>query len=176
MKSIIRKVLFFSSLALLAYIFFYFGKNVSYKEQSSLFDNLRTTSGIIFTIMGIWIAVIYPNSLLKVFSQEITTEEDMQHIEKIYNLIMPMVYSAIIFSVVLIIQMIYPLAKQISFFNSNISTFRGLLYSFIGILNILQIWTLFIALIPGNNLVKELRYFSKTKNYHKKFYASNSRR
>lgn len=175
MKYSLKKILSLLLIVILICFFFFYGKNVSYKDQLYLFDSVRNTSGAIFTIMGIWIAVIYPNSL-KIFSEEITNNEEEKQIEKIRKLIIPMIYSSTIFSIVLIIQIFYPIAKQISIFNSNITIFRGLLYSLLGTLNILQIWTLFLALIPGTNLLRDFRHISKTRTYRNKFHSRNSRR
>lgn len=59
---------FFSYIALLVLAFYVFhktGVSYSYADLKDYLSVLLNISGMIFTIMGIWIAFIYPNALMR---------------------------------------------------------------------------------------------------------------
>ncbi|MCI5122880.1 MAG: hypothetical protein D3908_17170 [Candidatus Electrothrix sp. AUS4] len=45
------------------------GSDIKISEQLPLYESLRNTSAIIFGVMGAWIAILYPNSLLKIYGK-----------------------------------------------------------------------------------------------------------
>lgn len=149
----------------IVFICFYYGKNIKYDDQQKLFDALRNTSSTIFAIMGIWIAVIYPNILTKVSSSNHHNQED---IAKIKSLIYPMIYSLFIFSSVLIFQFLAPVIKQISFFQYHYKIIRASSYAFLSILTLLQLWTVLLAILPGEYLLRDLAFSSSTEEALKK--------
>jgi len=64
-----KNMAFFSSLVLLvvfAIVFIVSDVRYSYADLKSFTDLLLNVSGAIFTVMGIWIAFLYPNALRKI--------------------------------------------------------------------------------------------------------------
>ena len=59
-KKHIGKLLFVLIAAGLSVASFHKGKKVDFETQLLLYDALRNTSGIVFAVMGAWIAIIYP--------------------------------------------------------------------------------------------------------------------
>jgi hypothetical protein len=144
---------------LVAYIFFHYGQEISYELQASLYESLRNTSAIIFGVMGIWIAVIYPNILSKIYAKNIDIKQarlNREEVQKISSLIYSLFYSSLIIGAVLIAEVVAPILKEIPFLINNFKFFRGVSYSFLGLLSIMQIWILLLALAPGMEIIREL--------------------
>lgn len=47
----------------------YLGANIRFEEQWVLYEALRTTASIIFAVVGVWLAIVYPERLKSPFSQ-----------------------------------------------------------------------------------------------------------
>lgn len=129
-------------------IAFYFGQSVPYSEQSSAYEGLRTTSGIIFAVMGAWIAIVHPGSLGGFFSAQKVASKQM------LRLLSTMLISAFILAAVLLVGVTVPALKHIYLVGAYRSVLRGLSYSILCFLTMLQMWCLFLALLP-NYIVKE---------------------
>jgi magnesium-transporting ATPase (P-type) len=129
-------------------IVFWLGRNVDYTEQAGLYEGLRTTSGIVFGIMGAWIAIVHPGSLGDFFEDKKTASEQM------LRLMSTMVISAFVLASILLINLMVPVLRQIPLFSRYELLFNGISYVGIFVLTMLQIWSLLLTLLP-NYLLKE---------------------
>ncbi len=172
------RILNFAKIIVVIVVFvgcFYYGQNVSYEIQNTLYEGLRNTSAVIFGIMGIWIAVIYPDVLSNIFKKKERGEIELE-LRKVNRLLYPLLYSTLALIVVLIVTTLAPLLKLIPFFIKNYMLLRGISYSILGVLTLLQIWALILALIPGDVLNRGLaRYLNKVK-IADKLHSRNQRR
>jgi hypothetical protein len=134
-------------LSLSCVFFFSYGQNIPFERQWILYDGLRNTSAIIFGVMGAWIALIYPNALSSLVNN--TDESKNSHaVRSTERLLAPLVYSAVILAVVLLVGIAAPILKQISFFSSNYKAVRGISYALLSSLTICQLWTVALTLLP----------------------------
>jgi len=154
MRRNLVSILQFVIAAAVALLFYRYGKTISVSKQMPLYDSLRTTSAIIFAVMGAWMAVIYPGILSKLFTgNEKMTEDDKDNIERLLS---PLIYSSIIIAVVLLITTVAPLLHQVRLLKSNVEVVRGGSYSLLGVLTLTQLWTLLLTLIPGDYIKRNL--------------------
>lgn len=126
------------------------GKNVSFSEQWPLYESLRSTSAIVFAIVGSWLAIIYPNKLRTTF-----THENFKSNENNVNFgifFKPAIHSSIILTCILLIGILAPIAKQLIINEEYISYCRGLSYISLFYLTIWQIFTILLTLIPADSL------------------------
>ena len=83
---------------LLSVASFWPGMDVSVASQRPLFDSLLIAAGIIFGVMGVWVALLYPqarDAVLKLGTAQ--TEEE----KRVQRLIRPMLIATVVLSVVL---------------------------------------------------------------------------
>ncbi|MES9907194.1 MAG: hypothetical protein ABW150_01635 [Candidatus Thiodiazotropha sp.] len=142
------------SLLAVGYICYIFGREISFADQWPLYEALRTTASIIFGVMGAWIAIVYPEVLTKIFDKK--TENKKDEIRKIKRLLLPLGISTLILAAILVIGIASPILKQIDFFTARIDIARGISFSSLGILTLVQLWTLIASLAPGEHLLFEL--------------------
>lgn len=135
---------------------YYFGQNVSMREQLPLFDGLRNTSAIIFGVMGAWLAILHPSSLKKIFSKD-SSSISVEDRKTISLLLSPIIISTFIISIVLVVPLFVAATKSIPILNENVRMFRGISFSLLGSLTVLQLWTLILTLIPSDILKRMIQ-------------------
>lgn len=99
MKTLIWHVALACFIALVSWIF---KDDITYSDVSPIVSILQNGSAMIFTIMGIWIAYIYPQAMRKVIqpsSSAIFPEEDKKRVQLLVGVV---VISAVILAVLLI--------------------------------------------------------------------------
>jgi len=139
------------ALACLSVLLYGFGRGIPYSEQWVLYEALRNTASIIFGVMGAWLAIVYPEALENVIKGKTKSGSEVYS-----KLLEPLIYSTIILILVLVIGIISPIAKQINFFASHASVLRGISFSILSILTILQIWSLILTLLPADMTQREI--------------------
>jgi len=142
-KQIIRNLTI--PLALIVFVAcLYFGRSISFKDQWPLYEALRSTSSIIFAVIGAWLTILYPEALKKIFSKGLNLNESKM--DSIDLLIANIRYSTLILACILLIGFVAQIAKQVPLIYQYYSDLRGLSFGILGVLTFLQIWTLLMAL------------------------------
>ena len=158
--------------------FFIYGKKVPFSEQWILYQALRNTSAIIFGVMGAWLALLHPSGLLNLFGKQNQKNKDHQSVDPVNKLISPIVYSTFILIYVLVVGLFAPVLKTFLFLIEHKELLRGMSYSLISMVTVLQLWTLILTLVPSSMLNRDLtnqkmkrtlrkKLFSKTQNLEK---------
>lgn len=148
------RLLFWALSVVIAGFSYKYGMNIPFNEQWPLYESLRNTSAIIFGVMGAWIAILYPISLdsTRCDGQEGSiTEKDIK------KLIIPMLYSTLILSGVLIVGFMSPVLSQIDILIKYKSVIRGCSFSFLGILTFAQLWAILLSLMPNDFIYRMVR-------------------
>lgn len=137
-----------------------YGKNVPFAEQWPLFEALRTTSAIIFAVVGAWLAIVYPERLrLSLNSGDKTTEGKAQN--NIGILLSPVVNSTAVLCIVLLVGVVAPLLKRADFVIQHLAEFRGSSYALLVALTLWQAWTVILTLIPADLILSRSNQESK---------------
>ena len=154
MNNFIR-LLFIAVAAVIIILSFIFGGKVAFNEQMPIYDGLRSTSAIIFAVMGAWIALLYPGKLSQAFGKK-PYREKTDDIKQINRLFRPMIYSTIILMVVIIFSFAVPLAKQISYLHQYKEIFRAVSFGVIAFLTFFQFYSIILTLVPGDTIKDDL--------------------
>ncbi len=119
-----------------------YGLSYSYADFKDYGNNLLAISGMVFTIMGIWIAFIYPNAILrlqapsKIKNADFTqTLEDTRRLESIVGCIMK---SAFVASAICLVFLFKILASSIPLYKENIQLVKSLVLGVVMFLTFLQ--------------------------------------
>lgn len=148
------RISFFVIFILFLPIILFFGKDVPYEDQSSIFDSLKDTAAIIFAILGAWIAIIYPKDLKAIFNLNDSSENEKTEIfEKLISSLIIVTFTLI----VMIFSMpIMALIKNIEFFQQYKIYLRSGLLLYIYVLTWAQIYALLSTLIPNIKMLIDL--------------------
>lgn len=154
MRFRILKYLFILSLVLLAFIH---GQSIEIAKQMPLFEGLRNTSAIIFGVMGAWLAILHPESLKKIFASDKLASKLPEAEEKTIKLLLsPIILSTTIIALVLILFPLVEFGKTVDLIVSYKELFRGICFSILIVLTILQLWALVLTLVPSDIVKKHL--------------------
>ncbi|BBO72700.1 hypothetical protein DSCW_01170 [Desulfosarcina widdelii] len=155
--------------------FFYYGKNIPFSEQWILYEALRNTSAIIFGVMGAWLAILYPSGLLNIFGKK-ENMPDTNTSKNVKKFFPPIVYSTLILSYVLMAGVIAPLLKTIPILMNYKDILRGLSYSIIGMLTLVQLWALILTLVPSYILHRKLDHHESKEAQRKRMFSKTQKK
>ncbi|NLD09852.1 MAG: hypothetical protein GX667_09740 [Xanthomonadaceae bacterium] len=147
-----NKNILITSLILLAISFilgFYFGENIPVAQQLSQYDRLQNISAIVITIIGIWIAVIYPYYL-----KNLQTRRDGKNFINFEELIFPIKSSILILIAILLIRLIIPYLFSLDLSLKIRIIFRSLSYSTLIFFTLIQCLTLLATFLPIHSIYK----------------------
>ncbi|MGN8224620.1 hypothetical protein [Gracilimonas sp. BCB1] len=151
-RKILLGVIVFSILTVALCLCFHFGKAIPIGTQKEIVELLLTVASIVFGIMGVWLAVVFPNSLSIAFDREAEIKDKKEALKDLRFLTLPMIISAIIICYVLLFHLLHPIVVNFSFLLTYIPLIRGLSFSIISVIVIMQIWTLIYIFAPGEKL------------------------
>jgi len=72
------------------------GREISIERQEPLFESLLGIATIVFGIMGAWVAIVYPDSLKKVFEKRQNISELSNRVQRLF---LPLRVSVIVVSI-----------------------------------------------------------------------------
>lgn len=130
------------------YVSYFFGKSISISNQMSVFELLKDISITIFTIMGIWIAILQSDRLKKIFN--IGEEVALNHSEQVWlkNLLIPILISSLILIIIIIIYVADIFLKSLILTTCLTGLFRTLSFFILVILSMLNIYAVLISMKP----------------------------
>lgn len=134
----------------------YIGRNVPFSEQQPLYSMLQTVSGIMFSVFGLWIALLYPDLRRKVFSVDgKQLEADKEKIVKAHpydeaqqadHILEPFFVSLFVLLLTVVFHVCAPVVKRLAFLAPWTGPIRGASYGIIGLLTFLEITTIIRAM------------------------------
>lgn len=147
-------VLLLISATIAGYIY---GRKVPFSEQWPLFEALRTTSAIIFAVVGAWLAIVYPERLrLSLRPKGISDQNKSSN--NIGTLLSPAVNSTIVLCVVLLVGILSPLLKRTALASMYLCEFRGATYALLVALTLWQTWTVILTLFPADLILSQTEH------------------
>lgn len=130
---------------------FVIGQAIGFEEQAKFYELLRNVSGIMFGVFGLWIGLLYPGLREKVFrssnsGSRINQNEDRDAAKEANHLLEPFFTSLAILLIAFLFGILGPIARRVEELRPHSSLIRGCSCSFVGLLSILQIATIFRAM------------------------------
>lgn len=121
-----------------------FGGGIPFKDQWPLYEALRSTSSIIFAVIGAWLTILYPDAIKKVFSRNLLLDRDGG--EDIELMVSNVRYSTVILGTIMVIGIVAQIAHQITWLLPFSAYLRAASFGLLGALTWLQFWSLLMTL------------------------------
>jgi hypothetical protein len=172
MRLSILKYLLVASIALAAFLH---GQEIAMSKQMPLFEGLRNTSAIIFGVMGAWLAILHPDSLKKVFRSDGGKLPEQEN-NTIMLLLSPIIISTAIIATVLVLFPLIELSKTVDLFISYKIYLRGVSFSLLSTLTLLQLWALILTLVPGDIVKKHIDKENANNAVAKRMFSGTTKR
>lgn len=141
----------FGLVAVIAYIGYHFGAPIPLKDQWPLFEALRTTTSIVFGVMGALLALVYPDAVKNALRNGPNTQESDGGLKR---LITPCGHSALL---LILLVFVAPIISWLGTFDpkefaENVTLFQQVTFSIFCVLSYWQIYILLMVLIPFDDL------------------------
>ncbi|MGN2614770.1 hypothetical protein [Aliivibrio fischeri] len=174
MTQIIIKLLILVTAFFGSSFFIAIGMEIPYTKQGMLLAEIRNVSSVIFGVTGAWLALVYPKALASAEkAKNIKAANDTFYNEAQYNndvllgFIRTIIASIVIIAISVIIPFIKEILMQFDFFIIVRSYLRGVLFYFLVLLGIAQLYLLFSTFTQTKGALKEVKRTlaeAKTKN------------
>lgn len=129
------------------------GQTIPFSQQWPLFQGLQQTAGIVFGVIGVWIAIVNPRELRKVFGSMVSDKMEREtakfEYKRFQRLLMSMRYSTGVLLIIILVGLFAPIARQVPWLVQHKEIARGLSYGLLGLLAALEIWAILLAVVPG---------------------------
>ncbi|MEH6443729.1 MAG: hypothetical protein V7784_07520 [Oceanospirillaceae bacterium] len=129
-------------ISLLVLLFIWFPINYNYSDFKDYLTVLLTVSSMVFTLMGIWIAFLYPDALNKIANIE--NDPNLHVLAKaqtvrVESLVKSVLKSAIVVTMIVFFYLLKIILINTVFYSDNIIYFKSIALSAIITLTILQL-------------------------------------
>lgn len=132
--------------------------DLSFKDVEPLISILQNTSAMIFTIMGIWIAYVYPNAVLSIVQpSKVTAIFSEADLERVKLLVGVVILSAFILALLLIGVSARILISKTEVFERNKELFTGAGLSFILAITYVQLFCMYAVIASSVNFIIDLK-------------------
>lgn len=156
----VRIMIYFLSVVLLSWMFFVFEIGYSYSDFKDYLSVLLTASSMVFTIMGIWIAFIYPNAIRRLVHpskiENVDFSETLSETKRLEGLVGSVLKSAFVVMVIMLVFLSKVVFYQTGFYLQNIVFIKSSLLSIVVIISILQIESIFYVVYSNVMFINDL--------------------
>lgn len=125
------------------YCFFHFKITYSLADMKNYTDALLAASGMVFTIMGIWIAFLYPNALSRIVNPEKIKTADfsqtLSETKRLENIVGSVLKSAMAIVYVLLMYLAKVILSKTSLYIEYLDLFKSLALSAVTVFSMLQV-------------------------------------
>lgn len=152
----------------ITYLSYSFRFDIVFKDIEFLISILQTTSAMIFTIMGIWIAYVYPNAVLRIVQPTkvvaIYSDEDLKRVMLLVGIV---VSSALILVLLLLGVSARVFIIKMDIFSRHKSLFTGVgIWCLLAIIYA-QLFCIYAVIASSVNFLIDLNNLNNKKSYRK---------
>lgn len=145
-------------IAIVSYLSYSFSSDVTFKDVEPLITILQNTSVMIFTIMGIWIAYVYPNAVLRIVQpSKVTAIYSSEDLERVRLLVGVVVLSACILAMLLFGVTAKTFLVKTRLFYANRAFFTGFSLWWLLTLTYAQLFCIYAVIASSVNFIIDLK-------------------
>lgn len=153
----------------ITYISYSFRMDILFKDVEPIIAILQNTSAMIFTIMGIWIAYVYPNAVLRIVQPSkvtvIFSDEDLKRVRLLVGVV---IFSALILVLLLLGVAVKTFITKTMVFTQYKSFFTGVgLWCLLTIIYA-QLFCIYAVIASSLNFIIDLKNLNTKKRLSEK--------
>lgn len=146
-----------------------FRLDIAFKDVEPIISILQNTSAMIFTIMGIWIAYVYPNAVLRIVQPSkviaIFSDEDLKRVRLLVGIV---IFSALILILLLLGVAVKTFITKTIVFTQNKSLFTGIGLWCLLALMYAQLFCIYAVIASSVNFIIDLKNLNAKKRLSEK--------
>ncbi len=145
-------------ITIVSYLSYSFRLDITFKDVEPLISILQNTSAMIFTIMGIWIAYVYPNAVLRIVQpSKVTAIFSSEDLRRVRLLVGVVILSACILAMLLFGTTVKTFVAKTSIFFANKAFFSGLGLWWLLTLIYAQLFCIYAVIASSVNFIIDLK-------------------
>lgn len=156
----IRLLIYAALLAAFEFAYLHWEISYSLSDLKNYTDALLAASGMVFTIMGIWIAFLYPNALNRIVNQEkieiADFSETLSDTKRLENIVASVLKSAIAIVFVLALYLFKVILSKTSIYTNHISLLKASALAGTTIMSIIQIEAILSVVFANIMFINDL--------------------
>lgn len=125
---------------------FYYGSQIPISDQDDVLDFVVTMSSVVFGVVGIWLAVVFPEVISSLY-KEVSVEKKDELRKKAKRILLPMVISTIVAVFSVFLKLFLSILKSVVPNDSGL--FRGVIFVLLVYESIALCCSLVLAAAPG---------------------------
>lgn len=149
---------------------YFYREDITFSDIEPIVSILQNTSSMIFTIMGIWIAYIYPNAILRITQpskiEAVFPLEDEKRVKLLVGIV---VLSALILSTLVVGSIAKPFITKSTMFLEHPEIIKSISLFILLWLSYAQLFCLYIVIASSVNFIIDLKNKHHTSEINKKF-------
>ena len=156
----LRLAVYFTLLGITSGICFYFKISYGLSDLKNYTDALIAAAGMVFTIMGIWIAFLYPNALNRIVDPEKIKTADfsqtLSETRRLENIVASVLKSAISIVFVLCLYLAKVILSRTEIYLQHILIFKSIALSGTIVLSALQVEAILSVVFANIMFINDL--------------------
>lgn len=155
------KLIIYTSISTLIFLACYnYSLKINTTYLKDYVDTLLNVSGMVFTIMGIWIAFLYPNALMKLVSpnqiSNVDFTETLKDTRRLEAIVSSVLKSALVVTIIMLLNLSKLAISESAFYQSNMATIKIVAFSCVCTLTLLQIEAIANVIYSNIAFINEL--------------------
>ncbi|WP_321808566.1 hypothetical protein [Burkholderia sp. BCC1993] len=156
----IRLLIYAILLAALEFTYLHWEISYNLSDLKNYTDTLLAASGMVFTIMGIWIAFLYPNALNRIVHQgklEVADfSETLSETKRLENIVASVLKSAIAIVFVLALYLFKVIISKTTIYSTHAALFKASALAGITMMSIIQIEAILSVVFANIMFINDL--------------------
>jgi hypothetical protein len=140
--------------------FVYFGVAYTLSDLKNYTDALLASAGMVFTIMGIWIAFLYPNALKRIVDQEtvrvVDFTETLSETKRLESIVASVLKSSIAIIFVLLIYLLKVIFSHSHFYTNNVLFFKATALALTTLVSVMQVESIISVVVANIMFINDL--------------------
>jgi len=157
---IIRLFVYLVFFLFLSFICYKYSVDFSYSDFKDYLSVLLTVSSMVFTLMGLWIAFLYPNALRRLVDpvkiENVDFSDTLNETRRLEGLVGSVLKSAFVVMMIMMIFIFKIYFFNTNFYLSNIFLIKSIALSFVTILTVLQFESIFYVIYSNVMFINEI--------------------
>ncbi|MFM0508623.1 hypothetical protein [Paraburkholderia sp. RL17-373-BIF-A] len=140
--------------------YLYFNVSYSLSDLKNYTDSLLAAAGMVFTIMGIWIAFLYPNALKRIVDQETVKvadfSETLSETKRLEQIVASVLKSGLTIIFVLSLYLAKVIFSHTQFYTVHAPIFKATALAGITLMSWIQVESIFSVVVANIMFINDL--------------------
>lgn len=140
--------------------YLYFGVTYTLSDLKNYTDALLASAGMVFTIMGIWIAFLYPNALKRIVDQETIKVADftetLSETKRLESIVASVLKSSLTIIFVLSLYLLKVILSHSNIYISNSALFKATALASTTLMSVIQVESIISVVLANIMFINDL--------------------